>query len=58
MVALLKKGLTDERKELVHERFLAMLPRIRRQALVAFRDRGRSAPGARGRSRSQCILRL
>ena len=36
MIALLKNGLTDERKELVHERFLAMLPRIRRQALVAF----------------------
>ena len=43
MVALLKNGLTDERQELVHERFLAMLPRIRRQALVAFRDRGRKA---------------
>ena len=39
MIALLKNGLTDERKELVHERFLAMLPQIRRQALVAFRDR-------------------
>ena len=43
MIALLKNGLTDERKELVHERFLAMLPRIRRQALVAFRNRVRSA---------------
>ena len=39
MIALLKDGLTDEQQELVHERFLAMLPRIRRQALVAFRDR-------------------
>ena len=43
MIALLKNGLTDERQELVHERFLAMLPRIRRQALVAFRDRGAEA---------------
>jgi hypothetical protein len=43
MVALLKNGRTDERQELVHERFLAMLPRIRRQALVAFRDRGAEA---------------
>jgi len=40
MIAILKDGLTDERQELVHERFLAMLPRIRRQALIAFRDRG------------------
>ena len=40
MIALLKNGLTDERKGLVHKRFLAMLPRIRRQALVAFRNRG------------------
>jgi len=39
MVALLKNGLTDERKGMVHEQFLAMLPRIRQQALVAFRDR-------------------
>ena len=43
MIALLKDGLTDERQELVHERFLAMLPRIRRQALIAFRDRGAEA---------------
>jgi hypothetical protein len=43
MVALLKNGLTDERKGMVHEQFLAMLPRIRRQALVAFRDRGAEA---------------
>jgi hypothetical protein len=39
----LKNGLTDERKELVNELFLAMLPRIRRQALIAFRDRGAEA---------------
>ena len=43
MVALLKNGLTDERKELVHERFLAMLPRIRRQASLAFRHLGTEA---------------
>ena len=43
MIALLKDGRTDEQQELVHERFLAMLPQIRRQALVAFRDRGAEA---------------
>ena len=43
MIALLKDGLTDERQELVHERFLAMLPRIRRQASLAFRHLGTEA---------------
>ena len=43
MIALLKDGLTDERQELVHERFLAMLPRIQRQASLAFRHLGTEA---------------
>ena len=43
MVALLKNGLTDKRKELVHERFMAMLSRIQRQATLAFRHLGTEA---------------
>jgi hypothetical protein len=37
MIARLKKSLSDKQKELESDRFLAMLPRIRRQASLAFR---------------------
>ena len=43
MIVLLNDGMTDGRQELVHERFMAMLPRIQRQASLAFRHLGTEA---------------
>ena len=38
MVALVEKSVWPKTNESVHDRFLAMLPQIRRQALAAFRS--------------------
>jgi hypothetical protein len=37
MIALLKSDVAKDRSKLVHDRFLTMLPQIRRQAFAAFR---------------------
>jgi hypothetical protein len=38
MIALLRNNSVDNDTELMQERFLSMLPQIRRQAVVAFRN--------------------
>jgi hypothetical protein len=39
MIATVRKGLDGHKTEIVHDQFLKMLPKIRRQAWIAFRGR-------------------